>query len=371
MDRVRVVSDLIRRSFAGPIGNALAVALLLFGTDLPRDLRAATAAYCFILIIRLAGRAGFAFRFRGRSDRAEVPLWLIGLNACLLSLPTGLYTAAVIWRYGFANTNTFLICVFAMTCAAAGVTTIAPHLALAIGFQVSILAPMIIASLFSGDPKSRIIAAATALFAIYTLIDTFRQNAEYRRRITAEEALRKRAEELQEARTAAESASRAKSDFLAKMSHEIRTPMNGVLGMLDLALKTELPEDQRRNLGCARDSAEALLALLNNLLDHARAEAGKLELESTDFDCRDLVERVLHPFAAQGAGKDISVSAAVAPDVPVTLNGDPGRLRQVLVNLLSNAVKFTEAGSVNLSVLCETWDARSAMLRFTVEDTGP
>jgi hypothetical protein len=177
MDRVRIVSDLIRRSFAGPIGNALAVALLIFGTDLRKALPGATAAFFFVLIFRLAGRAVFAFRFRGRTDRASVPLWLIALSAGLLSLPTGLYTAAVIWRCGFANTDTFLICVFAMTCAAAGVTTIAPFLPLAIGFQVSILAPRVIASLFGGDPKGHVIAAAAALFAIYTLIDTFRQNA--------------------------------------------------------------------------------------------------------------------------------------------------------------------------------------------------
>ncbi len=369
---MRTVADLLRRSFAGPIGNVLALGVLFFGTDLRSELPVATAAFLFILTLRLTARAVLVVRFRYRlSEPTGLPLWLIGVSAYLLSAPTGLYAALVVRHYGFASSNTLLLCVFAMTCAASGVTTIAPNLPIAIGFQLSILAPIVAASLLAGGRDGRVAAAATTLFAIYTLLDTFRQNAEYRRNVAAEERLRRRADELHEARTAAESASRAKSEFLAKMSHEIRTPMNGVLGMMELVMRMELSAEQRRNLGYARDSAEVLLALLNDLLDHAKAEAGKLGLEAVDFELRDVVQRALHPFAAQVADKGLSLTASVAPDVPLWLNGDPGRLRQVLVNLLSNAVKFTVAGSVRVSVTGEPGTAQRARLRFVVEDTGP
>ena len=182
---------------------------------------------------------------------------------------------------------------------------------------------------------------------------------------------RKRGEEvLREAKAAAEAANRAKSRFLANMSHELRTPMNAILGMVDLALPKQVDPIARDFLQTARGSADLLLTLLNDLLDSAKIEAGKMELESAPFSLRRVLEQTTQVLNVRASEKGLSFSCRIPPEVPDALVGDQVRVRQILLNLAGNGIKFTESGEVTIGVRVESQGTEEVCLEFAVRDTG-
>ncbi len=212
------------------------------------------------------------------------------------------------------------------------------------------------------DVYVQVLRRSAVEFIIFLAVLSLLGFLEWRRRVAGE---------LLAAKNQAEEATRAKSSFLAMMSHEIRTPMNGVMSMAEMLDQTDLSDDQRSMSSVIRGSASALLTIINDILDFSKIEAGKLDIENTAFSLVEVVESAGELMSQRADDKGLALATIVDPAVPVMVNGDPARVRQILLNLIGNAIKFTESGAVTVSVgLTSGANAQAPVVRFAVSDTG-
>ncbi|HTI06249.1 MAG TPA: response regulator [Gemmatimonadales bacterium] len=374
-DLARLLQDrLVRESTLGvwvhPV--LIAVVVALAWPDAPHDLLIGWAS---AVLVSTLVRAAWLYASAHRELAERAVRTGVRATVTLLAVSWGVGGALVLPIVPFETTALLLVILAGLI--ASALTTLAADPLSIRGFIAGIALPVFV-SLATSD-QSHYLAAAM-IVAVFTLgmvivarrahlilVDHLRVTA----RLAVSEDAAKRAEAvMRDARDLAERTARARSAFLANMSHEIRTPMNAVLGFVELILDTELSVEQRRALELVRSSSEALLMILNDILDYSKIEAEHLELESIPFDVAKVVHATASLLAVRAREKHLELLAEVTPEVPRAVRGDPTRLRQVLMNLIGNAIKFTEAGEIVVSVTTALAADERVALRFEIRDTG-
>ncbi len=364
-DQLLVIPSL-RAAYFYPLGLLLVSLTTSWYHDRPRLLWAVTG----IIFTGLLLRALLAFR--KSMYRSSPRLWrlLFRLTMPLSSGPVGVLTAFAIWHY---DGNQWALAAMMLFLAATGVATVVtyfPNRPLAYLQLFPAFVPIILVLLWLGQPKTVALSVGVIFFLGFLLAHLRWLHAGFGRQMTERSLEVERLGELESAKRAADAANEAKNRFLANVSHEIRTPMHSVLGMTELVLNTAVTSEQREYLFALRGSASSLLEIVNDLLDLSKIEAEKIRLEPEVFDIRSTIEDVRMTLALQSEAKHIRLETSVDPDVPLAIEGDPLRLRQVLVNLGGNAIKGTDSGFARIRVQLQEGSREKVCLYFSVEDSG-
>lgn len=360
----RADSDLARRSLPGIWAQIGITQFLLFSSDLFRD--SPIVAVLFALVAMAASMARMVLTMKQTAIQAVLPgRWRAMLGVCITvpAIAWGSLCSYSIVRYGDSSWNSVLLLVCVLGFTAGSLISLTPDLRILILHVLPFLLPIVITHVVLGGREGYAMAFITTVYMAFLVFQGSQLNGDYW------EALCNR-KQLESAKKLAEAANEAKGMFLANMSHELRTPMNGILGMTELALDTDLTEEQRDLLETAKISAEDLLRLLNEVLDFSKIDAKKIELDEIRFDLHGLVHDTARFFKIQAAQKKLGFDYAIGEATPQFAYGDPGRLRQVLVNLIGNALKFTPRGQISFRVESKGSANGKVSLEFQVQDTG-
>jgi signal transduction histidine kinase len=356
--------ELARRALPGVWAIIAMVQFLLVASSYFREHAIISALFALVSVGASVLRLFLIIRKRAIYD-VNPRLWSVLFAASVFAVASawGLLTSYTIRVHGYGNWNLLLLTFCVLGISAGAIVSFAPRYRFLIFHVVPLLLPPVVADLYAGGEQGYAMAVITLLYGAFLLLQARYVNRRYW------EGLRGR-HLLESAKKLAEAASEAKSMFLANMSHELRTPMNGIIGMTELALATDLTDEQRDLLETTRSSADSLLRLLNDLLDFSKIEANELLLEHLTFDVRQVLHDIVRSFTSQARQKGLRLTFEASQDVPGQAVGDPLRLRQVLVNLIGNAVKFTHQGEISVKVRRGHSEVNNVALHFSVNDKG-
>ena len=280
----------------------------------------------------------------------------------------GMFCAWVFLKYG-VSAHSFFAMFITVAMSSGAISSYRSHLVVMRWHMACMLLPTMVLLCFLHNSLAYGLNFLLFLTYFFLLLQSDTHHKLYWAAITDNKLLQLRQKELDDARYVAEQANRAKSEFLAGLSHEIRTPMNAILGLTDALWHGSLDETARNQVGIIRRAGKALMALINDILDLSKIEAGRLELEQINFDVRELVQKTLEMMMVSVQEKGLTLTCVVAADIPEII-GDPYRLRQILINLISNSVKFTEHGGITVSVQKLRQEGRDIVLQCDIADTG-